>query len=68
MNARIERVMSQYNCDADDAQRFIDLRDDGHGVYAAALMAGLADPPDPDETIEVYKDFVVTSPGGLGDA
>lgn len=41
---RVGRIMAQYACSAEDAQRFIDYRDDGHGQHAAAVMAGLADP------------------------
>lgn len=45
---RMQRLMSQYQCSAADAQRFIDLRDEGHSITQAALMAGLTDPPDTD--------------------
>ncbi|WP_457978117.1 hypothetical protein L0Y47_21550 [Ectopseudomonas composti] len=34
---------------ADDWHRFDILREEGHSTYAAKLMAGLADPPDPDD-------------------
>lgn len=34
---------------AEDWQRFDDLREEGHSIYAAKIMAGLADPPDPDD-------------------
>lgn len=46
---RLQRTMLQYNCSAADAQRFIDLRDEGHSITQAALMAGLTDPADPDK-------------------
>lgn len=41
---RQQRIMNTYNCSAEDAQRFIDLREDGHSTYEASVMAGLADP------------------------
>ena len=41
---RQERIMAHYGCTAEDAQRFIDLREDGHSTYEASVMAGLADP------------------------
>ena len=63
--SRLERVMVQLGCTADDAQRYLDLRDEGYSAYEAKLMAGLGDPPDPDETIEVYADHVVTTPAVL---
>lgn len=44
----IPNVMRQYGCTAADAQRFIDLREEGYGTHQAALLAGLSDPPDPD--------------------
>ncbi|MNL52749.1 hypothetical protein D3C87_1759480 [compost metagenome] len=47
--ARIERVMQQYDCDREDAVRYVDLREEGYSPYQAALMAGLADPHDPEE-------------------
>lgn len=40
-------VMAHYGCTAEDAQRFIDLRDEGYSREQAALMAGLTDPPEP---------------------
>jgi len=45
---RMQRLMSQYQCSSADAQRFIDLRDEGYSITQAALMAGLSDPADPD--------------------
>lgn len=45
---RTQRIMDQYQCTAEDAQRFIDLRDEGYSISQAELMAGIADPPDPD--------------------
>lgn len=41
---RQERIIAHYGCTAEDAQRFIDLREDGHSTYEASVMAGLADP------------------------
>jgi len=40
---RLARVVMTYECDVEDAQRFIDLRDEGHSTHAAAVMAGLRD-------------------------
>lgn len=45
----VANVMQRYRCDAEHAQRYIDLRDEGYQQYQALLMAGLADPPDSDE-------------------
>jgi hypothetical protein len=42
----LPNVMQHFSCSADDAQRYIDLRDEGHSSHQAALMAGLADPPE----------------------
>ena len=42
----IERVMDAFKCSREDAQRYLDLREEGHSQYEAALMAGLADPHD----------------------
>lgn len=40
----VENIMRQYDCDSETAQRYCDLRDEGHPQHAALLMAGLADP------------------------
>lgn len=40
----VPSVMQHFGCTAEAAQRYIDLRDDGHGVYVAAVLAGIADP------------------------
>lgn len=45
----VPNVMQQYGCTADYAQRFIDLRQEGYSTQEAALMAGIADPPEPPE-------------------
>lgn len=42
----VENVMRHFDCSADDAHRYIDLRDEGYGMEQAALMAGLTDPPE----------------------
>lgn len=42
----IPNVMRHYGCSYEGAARFMDLRDEGYGTDAAALMAGLTDPPD----------------------
>ena len=41
---RLQRIMDQYRCNADDAQLYLDLREEGHTGYEAAVMAGLRDP------------------------
>ena len=41
---RIKRIMEQYKCSNSDACTFIDLREDGHSVYQASVMAGIEDP------------------------
>lgn len=41
---RIMRIMNQYGCSAETAQRYIDLREEGHPSYQAGIMAGLRDP------------------------
>lgn len=41
---RIKNLMERYDCTSEDAVRFIDLREEGHSAYAAAVMAGLTDP------------------------
>lgn len=46
---RLQRIMAHFGCSQEAAQRFIDLRDEGYSIDQAALMAGLSDPPDPDE-------------------
>lgn len=44
----VPNVMEHFGCSAEDAQRYIDLRDEGYSVDRAKLMAGLSDPPDQD--------------------
>ena len=50
MSTRIQRIMEQYQCNHEHAQRFIDLRNEGYSITQAGLMAGISDPPDPDRT------------------
>ena len=45
----VPNVMRALNCTAEDAHRFIDLRDEGYSTERAMLMAGLSDPPEPSE-------------------
>lgn len=45
----VHNVMAHFGCTAEDAQRYIDLRDEGRSTFQAAVMAGLADPPEPSE-------------------
>lgn len=51
----VPNVMQHFECSADDAQRYIDLRDEGYSSEQAALMAGLSDPPEP-PTVGVKED------------
>lgn len=41
---RTERVMLLLGCDEADAQRYIELRDEGYSQHAAAVLAGISDP------------------------
>lgn len=45
----VPNVMQFYGCSAEDAHRFIDLRDEGYSTDQAAIMAGLSDPPEDDD-------------------
>lgn len=61
---RLKRVMASYHCDQESAIAFINLREEGHGVYQASVMAGIADPhdPDPEEPADVNQaadDFIM---------
>ena len=40
----VKRTMDKYGCSSEDAQRFLDLREEGYSIYQAKLMAGLCDP------------------------
>lgn len=40
----VQNVVQRYGCDAETAQRYIDLRDEGYPQHQALVMAGLADP------------------------
>ncbi len=42
--SRVERVAAQLNCSHEDAQTYLDLRDEGYSQHQAKVMAGLADP------------------------
>lgn len=42
----VPNVMQHFGCTADDAARFIDLREEGYSTQQAAVMAGLSDPQD----------------------
>lgn len=46
---RLQRVTQHFRCGEENAQRFIDLRDEGYSSYVASVMAGLADPHDYEE-------------------
>jgi len=43
----VPNVMRHFGCSADDAQRYIDLRDEGYPAHQASVMTGLSDPPEP---------------------
>lgn len=60
----VPNIMDAYACSADSAQRYIDLREEGYSSEQAKLMAGLSDPPDPDDA------HLITDPhaGVLGHA
>lgn len=45
----VPNVMQHFGCTAEEAQRYIDLRDEGHSSYASSLMAGLSDPEELNE-------------------
>ena len=49
--SRLKRVMAQLDCTVEGAQRYLDLRDEGYSQYEAKLMAGLGDPPEPEDWI-----------------
>lgn len=40
----LQRVMETYDCDAEVAQRYLDLRAEGYNYVQAQLMAGIGDP------------------------
>ena len=40
----LPNVMAHFGCSAEDAQRYMDLREEGYSASVAAVMAGLADP------------------------
>lgn len=58
MISRVERTAVQLACTADEAQLYLDLRDEGYSSYQAKLMAGLADPADPDLSSQVTVENV----------
>jgi len=41
----VPNLMERYGCSAEDAQRYMDLREEGYQQHEALLMAGLSDPP-----------------------
>jgi hypothetical protein len=43
-SVRLRATMDRWGCSAEDAQRYLDLREEGHSTYAASVMSGLADP------------------------
>lgn len=45
----IHRIMDKFGCDASDAERYLDLREEGYPRYQALLMAGLTDPEDSED-------------------
>ena len=58
MISRVERTAVQLACTADEAQLYLDLRDEGYSSYQAKIMAGLADPPEPDLSRQVTVENV----------
>lgn len=44
MNRTVENIMEHFECDEETAQRYIDLRDEGHQRYQAMVLSGLCDP------------------------
>jgi hypothetical protein len=42
----VPNVMQHFGCSQETAQRYCDLRAEGHGTEQAQLMAGLSDPPE----------------------
>lgn len=51
MMTRIERVMIQFGCDEADAQRYIELREEGYNPFQAEVIAGLSDPCNDAESV-----------------
>lgn len=49
---RIRSVASKFNCTLEDAQRYLDLLEEGYSRYQAKLMAGLCDPDYSDQESE----------------
>lgn len=41
---RVRSVASKFNCTPEDAQRYLNLLDEGFSRYQAKIMAGLSDP------------------------
>ena len=46
---KTSRLCDEHECLAADYHRYDALREEGYMPYQAKLMAGLADPPDPDD-------------------
>lgn len=42
----VPNLIAAYDCSAETAQLFIDLREEGYSTEQALLMAGLSDPPE----------------------
>ena len=60
----VENIMKQYDCDSETAQRYCDLRDEGHPQYQALVMAGLRDPweakdPTPREQVNFAEQYLL---------
>jgi hypothetical protein len=45
----LPNIMKAYACSEETAQRYMDLRDEGHSIEQAKLMAGLSDPHEEDD-------------------
>lgn len=61
----VPNVMEVFGCSSETAQRYIDLRDEGYGMESAKLMAGLSDPPEPQDNEEAAPLLPVGSPLSL---
>ena len=44
LNKRVNNIMAQFKCTRQYALIFIDFRNAGYSITAAALMAGISDP------------------------
>lgn len=52
----IPNIMGRYGCTAENAQRYLDLREEGYSQHQALLMAGLSDAPEEIEPLHSRDD------------